>query len=392
MSLECKYAGTCSGCDWAKVPYSEQRTRKIQSLREWTGIQDVEFISVGESGLRDRADLVLKWTGGTFHLGLWSLGGFDSRELVDLDDCPMMSSELRPWFLEFRKSLKLLPASLGEVIRVGSVRIRVGLRGERGLWLDFSNVSVKALLEERTWLESLLSMGVVVEIGQRRKVLVRKGDRLGLDEGLPREWFASWDMLERAPIPLSLSVGGFSQPSVRANRALVEWVARAVLEVARLNSGESARRTTCVMELGAGNGNLTFAMARLPGVRVVAVENDGGALDAMVGRTLQGESTIEVLRANFFRPNEELLNRARQSQVWVCDPSRGGLKSAIDWMGAILEERSHGEHRVRLVYVSCDPKALAGDMKALALRGAKFSRAVIVDQFPQSHHFECVVW
>lgn len=394
MSLDCKYVGTCSGCDWATKPYEAQRAEKIQTLKEWTGIQDVEFVSVGERGLRDRTDLVLKWAEGRFHLGLWSVGDYRSRVLLDLEDCPMMSPELRAWYLDFRKSVSWLPLSLGDAIRTGSLRLRIGLGGERGVWLDFSNVSVKALLDERTWLEALLSEGVVVEIGQRRKTLVRKGERLGLDEALPREWFASWDVVKREPIPLSLSVGGFSQPSSKSNRALIEVVVRAVadslLEIEGFSGGGGAR----VMELGAGNGNLSLAMlAAFKGVEVVAVESDGGAVEALRARLEGQETRMKVLRQNFFRPSEELITQAKQSQVWVCDPSRGGLKGALEWMGPVLEERSKGcEGRVRLVYVSCDPKAFAEDMKFLCDRGVRFSEAVIVDQFPQSHHFECVAW
>lgn len=391
MGLKCTSAGRCSGCDWISIPYAEQRERKTQALREWTGIQNIEFVSAGESGLRDRADLVLKWTGIDFRLGLWSLGPYKDRDIVDLDSCPMMSDRLHPWYLEFRKFVKALPHGLGPVIQLGSLRLRVGLRGERGLWLDFSNVAVKALLDEEKWLSSLMDSGVIVEIGQRRKVLVRKSadtisktDRLGLDDGVPREWFATWNIETQQAIPLNLNIGGFSQPGVLANRVLVQHVARAIGEnkSQKAVSGGPFR----VLELGAGNGNLTFSIASIPGVQVVAVENDQRAVESLSQHTTA--QTVQVLASSFFKPSPELLSAAAEADVWLCDPSRGGLGKALDWM----EQVSARSPNRKMIYVSCDPRALAEDMKVLGRLGISFSQAVIVDQFPQSHHFECIVW
>ena len=45
----------------------------------------------------------------------------------------------------------------------------------------------------------------------------------------------------------------------------------------------------------------------------------------------------------------------------------------------------------RLVYVSCDPATLAGDLRVLAAAGYALRDAVAFDLFPQTPHVEALV-
>ena len=44
----------------------------------------------------------------------------------------------------------------------------------------------------------------------------------------------------------------------------------------------------------------------------------------------------------------------------------------------------------RIVYVACDPAALARDAATLATAGYRLHRAVPLDLFPMTHHVEVV--
>jgi len=70
--------------------------------------------------------------------------------------------------------------------------------------------------------------------------------------------------------------------------------------------------------------------------------------------------------------------------VLVVDPPRAGLSAKI--VRRIIEAAPK-----RVVYVSCNPTTLAGDLKTLrAEYGYELLRATPVDMFPHTPHVECV--
>ena len=69
--------------------------------------------------------------------------------------------------------------------------------------------------------------------------------------------------------------------------------------------------------------------------------------------------------------------------VVVADPPRKGLgRPVVDALAA------HGPERV--VYVACDPAALARDVAFFAERGYTLAELRAFDAFPMTHHMECV--
>ena len=69
--------------------------------------------------------------------------------------------------------------------------------------------------------------------------------------------------------------------------------------------------------------------------------------------------------------------------VVVADPPRRGLGRAL--VSAICA-RSPG----RVVYVACDPAALARDVALFAAHGYPMRALRAFDAFPMTHHMECV--
>src|SRR6266480_5816600 len=81
---------------------------------------------------------------------------------------------------------------------------------------------------------------------------------------------------------------------------------------------------------------------------------------------------------------EELLERSGPPDVVVVDPPRAGLAGkALRRLGRIGAPR--------LVYVSCNPTTLAGDLKTLREEhGYALRRVTPVDMFPHTPHVEAV--
>ncbi len=81
---------------------------------------------------------------------------------------------------------------------------------------------------------------------------------------------------------------------------------------------------------------------------------------------------------------EELRDRSGEPDVIVVDPPRPGLS------GKALRRIGRME-APKIVYVSCNPTTLAGNVKTLAAEwGYRLERARPVDMFPHTPHVETV--
>lgn len=356
----CSVAGRCGGCPWFGQP--DQRARRLEALSSrWreAGLPEaplarVEVHGLGEHGLRDRVDLA--WTGET--LGLVAL---DGPVVVDVGPCPALSAPL----LGFVQDLRADPPPASPL----TLRCRVAPDGARGLWVDASNLNIKAILDEGVWLRRWLGAGVVVEMGQRRKPVHEQEGRMALlKEPVLRPWFQTW-LAEDQASPLFLPVGGFSQPGHALNRLLVGRVRAAV-------EGVGAARW---LEIGAGAGNFTLPLAA-SGAEVRAVEHEPIAVAGLKLGLAHAGLRAEVIQADMARAEAGAwLDRA---DAVLVDPPRSGLRG---FAGALAQTRG------ALVYVSCEAGSLVADLSVLRAAGWEIRHVEGVDQFPQTPHGEWIV-
>ncbi len=173
-------------------------------------------------------------------------------------------------------------------------------------------------------------------------------------------------------VPFRVSGSGFWQVHPAAAETLVD----AVMEGAEVRPGDR------VVDLYAGVGLFTAFLADAVGPEgeVVSVEADpGGSRDAR--RNLHDRPIVRLVG--------ETVERAFRSgrvgdraDVVVLDPPRTGAKRAVgDIVG--LEPR-------RVVYVACDPAALARDLATFAEAGYRLDSLRAFALFPMTHHVECV--
>lgn len=178
---------------------------------------------------------------------------------------------------------------------------------------------------------------------------------------------------------------GFSQVNSEQNERLkgviVEWLE------------DLPHRT--VLEMYAGDGNFTFAIAKVAG-RVVASDVDGRAIGMARRRRLSvGAQNVGFVCAPAGRLSAgELFRRASpQLRQWrskrhgpeycdavFLDPPRKGCAEAVEMVAAARPES--------ILYVSCDPATLARDVRSFAGHGYRFVKALPVDMFPQTYHVE----
>lgn len=165
---------------------------------------------------------------------------------------------------------------------------------------------------------------------------------------------------------------GFWQVHPEAARTLVD----AVLDAAQVRPGER------VADLYAGVGLFTAFLADATGDdgRVVSVEADrGGSRDAR--RNLHHRPHVRLLAAT----TEDALSDPALTDgvdVVVLDPPRTGARKAVPGLAALGARR--------LVYVACDPAALARDVATFAEHGYRLAGLRAFALFPMTHHVECV--
>jgi tRNA/tmRNA/rRNA uracil-C5-methylase (TrmA/RlmC/RlmD family) len=169
---------------------------------------------------------------------------------------------------------------------------------------------------------------------------------------------------------LEVSQDSFWQSHVRAPEVLTD----AVLEFAQLKVGEH------VLDLYGGVGLFTAA--------ILEVVGPDGHVDLIEGSKVATEDA----RRNFATAKNvtiatgdvaKLLPRVTSADVVVLDPPREGAGRDVIMKIAALQPRA-------IVYVACDPAALARDTAYLEDHSYTLAKLRAFDLFPMTHHIECV--
>ena len=165
---------------------------------------------------------------------------------------------------------------------------------------------------------------------------------------------------------------------LQTNTAMAEKLYELAREAAQLGGSETVWDLYC----GIGTIGLSLATAALT-VWGIEVSEESVAC-ALENAELNGIVNSAFFAGNVGEVVEELLERSGPPDVVVVDPPRAGLAGkALRRLGRIGAPR--------LVYVSCNPTTLAGDVKTLQSEwGYELLRARPVDMFPHTPHVETV--
>ena len=169
---------------------------------------------------------------------------------------------------------------------------------------------------------------------------------------------------------LEVSHNSFWQSHIDAPRVLIS----AVLEFAELRIGDQ------VLDLYGGVGLFTAAMIEPVGVEgsIDLIESSKSAtMDAK--RNFADCENVKVFRAKV----AEHLPKISRADVVILDPPREGAGKTVVNEIVRLAPRA-------VVYVACDPAALARDTAYLMQSGFSLAKIRAFDLFPMTHHIECV--
>jgi 23S rRNA (uracil1939-C5)-methyltransferase len=165
---------------------------------------------------------------------------------------------------------------------------------------------------------------------------------------------------------------------LQTNTEMGETLYRLAIEYAGLTGGET------VYDLYCGTGTIGLSMAK-DALTVWGVEiSEESVACALENMDLNGVTNAAFFAGNVSESLEELAERAGSPDLVVVDPPRAGLAGKALRRLARLQAP-------RIVYVSCNPTTLAGDLKQLRVDwGYELVRARPVDMFPHTPHVECV--
>jgi tRNA/tmRNA/rRNA uracil-C5-methylase (TrmA/RlmC/RlmD family) len=332
----CPYSGPgrCGGCDWQHVTPAAQRELKAAVVREQfarlAGLDvdvTVEELPGGPLRWRSRARFAVDRSGAA------GLRRHRSHDVVVLDDCPI-------------------------TVETGA-RAVLGQRWPGAGAVDVSVDSTGAVTTTRLDRRGHPTSSRVLRPGGDlpEEPAARAGRRAG-----GRDW--------------EVEGTGFWQVHPAAADALVAAVAR----FADVRPGET------VLDLYAGVGLFGGALAPLAGSggRVVCVEADEAAC-AAADANLADLPQAEVWQGEVDPAGlEELLAELGGSpDVVVLDPPRAGAGRPVSRLLAATGARA-------VVYVACDPAALARDVAAFAESGYRLDGIRGFDAFPMTAHVESV--
>ncbi len=331
--------GLCGGCDLQHVDAAAQLTWKSsvvqQQLMRIAGITaDVPVLAVADSNLRWRTRTRFSVRAD----GSAGLHRHHSHEVLPLTDCPITHADAALVLAERWPGLDSV-----ELVRSST--------GERVLVLDGPY--------NRDVARSARAVGTD---GALTGVADVRGRRLA-GRAHVRETAAGRDF--------RVGAAGFWQ----VHPAAADQLARTVAEFADAKPGQVA------WDLYAGVGLFAAVLAAAVGSsgRVVAVESDARAVsDAR--RNLHDLPVVEIHQG---RVEQVLGTLSDRPDLVVLDPPRAGAGLAVC---AGLAKAGPA----RIVYVACDPAAMARDVGELVKQGYRLETIVGYDLFPMTHHVECV--
>ncbi len=343
----CPYArpGRCGGCDWQHVSLPAQRRLKSEVIaehfRRLAGLDvrvEVEPVPGDDDGLGWRTRVGFAVDRG----GQVGLRRYRSHEIEPIDRCLIAS----PGVTEVGAERRRWPGSAGVEVLAAP---RTGDKAVVVTPADGSGPPHVPPLDAAVSVFRRSGDGAVTSLRGRRALR---------EEAAGRRW--------------RVSGSGFWQIHPGAADALVA----AALDLARPAPGETALDLYCGVGLFAG----ALAPALGEAGRVHAVEgNRSAAADA--AHNLRDLPNVSVHRGAVDDQLAKLPLAA--ADLVVLDPPRSGAGPAVCRRVAGLGPRA-------VVYVACDPAALARDVATFAAAGYRLAALRALDLFPMTAHVECV--
>jgi 23S rRNA (uracil1939-C5)-methyltransferase len=352
MSVHCQHFGVCGGCA-VDEPGAIDKFSLLEGALARAGFADAPIAPLVEvpAGTRRRVDLAATRKGTDISLGLHKARGSD---VVDMRECALLRPEFLPLLPPLRELLRSLTAFRG----AGSVVIN---------WLDngpdiLLRLDAEFLLPDRKRIIEFAKMHGAPRISIAT----------GPDEPEPVVIVVP-PVIAFGAVAVTPPPGGFLQASAAGEEAIIAAVLAGLPKLTNKSR---------IVELFSGAGTLSFPLATH--ARVEAYEGDESAVAAaeIAARAANLAGRIVFARRDLHRRPLQPADMAKAACV-VLDPPFAGASVQIRFIAM--------SGVARVIYVSCNPEALARDAAQLRRAGYSVLAATPIDQFPYSGNLESVV-
>lgn len=348
----CPVQGRCGGCDLMTLDYPAQLREKAGILRDAltrTGrfevLPEVTFVaSEAPLGYRSRIRLHVASDG---RLGFFAA---ESRDLVEISQCLVADPQLEGALATLRAITAKHPRDLASF---SELELRVAPADPR---LSVCLTPAARRAEGHAALVADLARVFRVSISEHT---------------------APAEQDQRFPLPGGVQLrapgAAFTQVNWPVNLRLVQ----ALLDGVALRGSSSF----CDLYCGAGNFSLPLFAHDLQGV---GIEGSKVAIAAAKRAASDRGLTAARFIAGDVRDALSKFPRAERFDVVVLDPPRGGAREVLPEL--LRRAPTH------IAYCACDPVTLARDLRTLCDSGYALEQVTGFDMFPQTHHFEALVW
>lgn len=347
----CAHFGRCGGCSlqhWTQDAYAAwKHARVVHALRR-AGFADAatDPLLRCEPGTRRRLDFRARRTSSGLRLGLHAPR---SHDLLDIGACPVLHPKLAALIAPLRQVLNSLDGIRREAKVLGNLMpdgIDMLIGGD-----------ADASARDRTRIAAFAAANAVCRVSWS-------------GSGSPPEMVAQFaaPTVQFAGVALHLPPGAFLQATQAGEAAIVAGV------LAGLPAKPKRPR---IVELFAGIGTITLPLSKRGAVK--AYEGNQEAATAL--RRAAGGHGIEPMMRDLSRQPLQT-SEFSGADVVVLDPPYAGAAAQMPALAAAKVPV--------VIYVSCNPAALARDAGLLHQAGYHCTRATPIDQFLWSAHIEAV--
>jgi 23S rRNA (uracil1939-C5)-methyltransferase len=377
VEAPCEHYPACGGCRFQDLAYDSQLEAKAaqveEALRRIGRVDDppLEPIVPAESPFHYRNKMEYSFTATPDGpaLGFHRAGRWD--EVLDIRKCWLttdLGNAIREAVRDWARGQRLEAYDQAE--HTGFLRHLVVREGRNTGQTLVQLVTAPGMLDTDSFVAALERFPEV------RSIHWSVNDRPAEVTNLPTQLLHGADAIEEELCGLRFRV----RPNafLQTNTAMAERLYELVREFAGLTGEESVYDLYC----GIGTIGLTLARDALTVWGIEASEESVAC--ALENAELNGIANAAFYAGEVGESIDDLSERAGAPDVAVVDPPRAGLSGKALRRLARLEPS-------RIVYVSCNPTTLAGNVKELEAEwGYRLIRARPVDMFPHTPHIETV--
>ncbi len=339
----CQYFGSCGGCHLQFMTYEKQVQIKEDILRDCLKRLAKINIGLSESIINDNL-----WNyryRGQFKISHGNIGFYrgKTREVIDIDHCPLMIEGINIYFKTAKALLKTFDTgeiylSYGDgciaLLKVPACKAKAGaVRDKLGSMFLDSGFS-----------------GLFID----NKNILRYGEQ--------------YITLNLENLKYTVSPMSFFQSNWRLNQAVVKFI----------QDNLQPLKGKKILDLYSGAGNFSLLLAQE--AEIIAVEDNPYAIE-------DGKRNLAInhmKQYRFVRSAAEKFRILDNIHIVMFDPPRQGLSDRIISEAlAVMPER--------IVYISCNPATFARDLKKL-LKKYAIESIRMVDFFPHTFHIEALAF